>query len=72
MSDAALRERERRWLASGAPDDELAWLDARVRAAETLGEREYARLATLSAESSGIATLKGNITNVQGSLVNLG
>ena len=28
--------------------------------------------ATLNAESSGIATLKGSVTNVQGSLVNLG
>lgn len=28
--------------------------------------------ATLNAESSGIATLKGSLTNVQGSLVNLG
>lgn len=48
MSDARLRELERRWRESGSVEDEEAWLIARCRAGEILRWADYVRLAELN------------------------
>lgn len=39
VSDARLRELERRWRETGAPEDEAAWLSERLRAGEVSAEQ---------------------------------
>jgi len=47
VTDVKLRELERRWKESGAPEDELAWLTGRVRSGERLDWESYSRLTEL-------------------------
>ena len=55
MSEESLRELERRWRASGDPQDERRWLTARARAGELvmlclpLGGRLRPRVAAVAA-----------------------
>lgn len=66
MSDERLRALERRWKESGAAEDELAWLNERVRQGESLEWVSYSRLAELSVEGAAAylkATLeRGDVT----------
>ncbi len=52
MTDSRLRELERRFKESGAPADELAYLQERVRSGGQLDWESYSRLAELNAEAA--------------------
>lgn len=57
MSDAHLRELERRWRLSGAPDDLLRWREARLRAGVV--PRERIELAAWLGDPTALATVGG-------------
>ncbi len=52
MSDEKLRELERRWKETGAPEDEEAYLVEQVRVGETLDWDGYSRLSELNVEAA--------------------
>lgn len=57
MSDARLRELERRWLESGSLEDQAAWLNARVAAGELA--RERLELAARCGHEGALQALSG-------------
>jgi len=52
MSDATLRDLERRFVETGDAADEAAWLREQVRAGQTLDWASYSRLAALGVDSA--------------------
>lgn len=60
MSDAQVRELERRWRATGAPEDQAAWILARVRTGELRIERiELAALCGEAGARAALVALRG-------------
>lgn len=59
MVDATVRDHERRWRETGAPDDEVRWLVARARAGELTAER--LELAARLGSRAARAALDGRV-----------
>ena len=64
VSDATLKDLERRWTETGTVEDEAAWLRARVQAGQL--ERERLRLAAYCRHSASQAALGAEEANATG------